>query len=66
MANGVSGVPGLLVPKRAVVERQQEPECAIILLLLEVELTALGIPNRPKTVILELVQRVIQNNTKLR
>ena len=66
MANGVSGVPGLLVPKLAVVERQQERECAITLLLLMVELTVLVTQNRPKIVIPELVQQVIQYNTKVR
>ena len=66
MANGVSGVPGLLVPKLAVVEKQQERECAIALLLQMVELTVLETLNRAKIVIPELVQQVIQYNTKVR
>ena len=66
MANGVSGVLGLLVPKLAVVERQQERECAITLLLLMVELTVLVTQNKLKIVIPELVQQVIQYNTKVR
>ena len=59
MVNGVNGLPGRLVLKPAVVEKQQERECAIILLLLEVDQIVLVAQNRPKNAIPELVLQAI-------
>ena len=59
MVNGVSGANGLIVLKHAAVDRQQERENAIILLLLMVELTVLVTPNRPKIAIPKLVQQQV-------
>ena len=61
----MSGVAGLLVLKHAVVELKQERECAIIQLLLMVELTVLVTLKRPLIAIPKLVQRVIHYNTKV-
>ena len=66
MVNGVSGANGLLVLKHAAVDRQQERENAIILLLPMVELIVLVIPKRPKITIPKLVQQqVIQYDAKI-
>ena len=59
MVNGVSGVPGRHVLKPVVVEPKLELDCAIILLLLMVDLTVLVTPKKPKLAIPTLVTQVI-------
>ena len=59
MVNGVSGVPGQHALQPVVVDSKQEQDCAIILLLLMVDLTVQVTPNKPKLAIPTLVTQVI-------
>ena len=64
MVNGVNGMPGRLVLKPVVVEKQQERECAIILLLLVVDQTVMVALNRQRNAIPKLALQAIQYNIK--
>ena len=54
MVSGVNGAHGRSVAKAAMVEKPQEPDIAIILLHLEVDLTVLGTRSRLRIAMLKI------------